>query len=121
MVTACPCALGLATPTAVLVGTGLGARRGMLIRGGDILEAASQVDTVVFDKTGTLTLGKPQVTGVLALDPASMPSEQVLHLAAKVEASTTHPVAQAIVLAARHFFLLQQSCPHRRVHLCNLK
>jgi len=60
-----------------------------------------QVDTVVFDKTGTLTLGKPQVTHVLALDPAAMPSEKVLQLAAAVEASTTHPVALAVVRAAR--------------------
>ena len=60
-----------------------------------------QVDTVVFDKTGTLTLGKPQVTHVLALDPAAMPSEKVLQLAAAVEASTTHPVALAVVRASR--------------------
>ncbi|GFR41528.1 hypothetical protein Agub_g2224 [Astrephomene gubernaculifera] len=70
LVTACPCALGLATPTAVLVGSGAGARRGLLIRGGDVLESVSRVDTVVLDKTGTLTVGRPQVTHVHALLPA---------------------------------------------------
>ncbi|KAG2497846.1 hypothetical protein HYH03_004113 [Edaphochlamys debaryana] len=122
LVTACPCALGLATPTAVLVGTGAGARRGLLIRGGDILEATSHVDTVVFDKTGTLTLGRPQVTHVhallsadaLASGPSSAASSSgdaggpgcgvaadlVLQLAAAAERRTTHPVALALVRAA---------------------
>ncbi|PNH07920.1 Copper-transporting ATPase PAA1, chloroplastic, partial [Tetrabaena socialis] len=105
LVTACPCALGLATPTAVLVGTSAGARRGLLIRGGDILEAASHVDTVVFDKTGTLTVGKPQVTHVHSLLPAealggAAGADAVLQLAAAAERRTTHPVAQALVRAA---------------------
>ncbi|EFJ44901.1 hypothetical protein VOLCADRAFT_64450 [Volvox carteri f. nagariensis] len=112
LVTACPCALGLATPTAVLVGTSAGARRGLLIRGGDILEAASHVDTVVLDKTGTLTVGKPQVTHVHSLLPlesltgpgggggGSSAADAVLQLAAAAERRTTHPVAQALVRAA---------------------
>ncbi|KAG2440429.1 hypothetical protein HYH02_010314 [Chlamydomonas schloesseri] len=104
LVTACPCALGLATPTAVLVGTGAGARRGLLIRGGDILEATSHVDTVVFDKTGTLTVGKPQVTHVHSLMPADadthLGADALLQLAAAVERRTTHPVALALVRAA---------------------
>lgn len=100
LVTACPCALGLATPTAVLVGTGAGATRGLLIRGGDVVEAMSQVDTVVFDKTGTLTAGKPQVTRVVSLVPDQLPEPQLLALAAAVEQSATHPVAQALVRAA---------------------
>ncbi|KAG1663221.1 hypothetical protein FOA52_011314 [Chlamydomonas sp. UWO 241] len=100
LVTACPCALGLATPTAVLVGTSAGARRGLLIRGGDILEAASAVNTVVFDKTGTLTAGRPDVTAVTTLEEGGVPAAELLCLAAAVEAATTHPVATAIVAAA---------------------
>lgn len=101
LVTACPCALGLATPTAVLVGTGAGARKGLLIRGGDILEEASKVDVVVFDKTGTLTAGQPVVTQVLSLAPEAVSGPQeLLQLAAAAERSTTHPVAHAIVKAA---------------------
>eukprot|EP00198_Chlamydomonas_reinhardtii_P013234 XP_001702571.1 heavy metal transporting ATPase [Chlamydomonas reinhardtii] len=105
LVTACPCALGLATPTAVLVGTGAGARRGLLIRGGDILEATSHVDTVVFDKTGTLTVGKPQVTHVHSIVPHAdadthLGADALLQLAAAVERRTTHPVALALVRAA---------------------
>ncbi|KXZ56167.1 hypothetical protein GPECTOR_1g143 [Gonium pectorale] len=110
LVSACPCALGLATPTAVLVGTGAGARRGLLIRGGDVLEAASHVDTVVLDKTGTLTVGKPQVTHVHSLlppealaGPAAAPAavasasaaDLLLQLAAAAERRTSHPVAGA--------------------------
>ncbi|KAA6429153.1 MAG: p-type ATPase superfamily, partial [Trebouxia sp. A1-2] len=100
LVVACPCALGLAAPTAVLVGTSSGARRGLLIRGGDVLEAASQVDTVVFDKTGTLTRGRPCLQQVLPTPGSSLSAAQLLAYAAAVERCTSHPVAQAIVQAA---------------------
>jgi P-type Cu2+ transporter len=94
MVVACPCALGLATPTAILVGTGIGAESGLLIKGGDILEAVHQLDTVVFDKTGTLTQGKPQVTDILSVD--TILSTELLRLAAAAESVTNHPLAVAI-------------------------
>lgn len=76
LVVACPCALGLATPTAVLVASSVGAKRGLLIRGGDVLEALSRVDTVVLDKTGTLTRGRMSLAGVRALPEASMTEDQ---------------------------------------------
>jgi P-type Cu2+ transporter len=94
MVVACPCALGLATPTAILVGTGIGAESGLLIKGGDVLEAVHQLDTVVFDKTGTLTQGKPQVTDILT--PDALLSNELLQLAAAAESVTNHPLAMAI-------------------------
>ncbi|WP_373540231.1 heavy metal translocating P-type ATPase [Chamaesiphon sp.] len=94
MVVACPCALGLATPTAILVGTGIGAESGLLIKGGDVLEAVHQLDTVVFDKTGTLTQGKPQVTDIFTTDAIS--SRELLQLAAAAESVTNHPLAVAI-------------------------
>ena len=94
MVVACPCALGLATPTAILVGTGIGAEAGLLIKGGDVLEAVHRLDTVVFDKTGTLTEGKPQVTDILTADQVS--SNELLQLAAAAESVTNHPLAVAI-------------------------
>jgi P-type Cu2+ transporter len=94
MVVACPCALGLATPTAILVGTGIGADRGLLIKGGDVLEAAHQLNTVVFDKTGTLTEGKPQVTDLLAAE--TITASELLQLAAAAESVTNHPLAAAI-------------------------
>jgi Cu2+-exporting ATPase len=100
LVVACPCALGLATPTAILVGTGLGAERGLLIRGGDVLEKTHRLQTVVFDKTGTLTQGDPHLTDCLALDPSLDPA-RLLQLAATVESGTCHPLAQAILGAAR--------------------
>lgn len=94
LVVACPCALGLAAPTAVLVGTSAGARMGLLVRGGDILEAASHIDTVVFDKTGTLTAGKPRVRAVAVTTGTS--EAHVLSLAAALERRANHPIAAAI-------------------------
>lgn len=91
LVIACPCALGLATPTAVMVGTGLGARHGILIKGGDILEQAHNIKHVVFDKTGTITIGKPVVTDVIELSKGSF------EIAASIEKGSEHPLAQAIV------------------------
>ena len=98
LVVACPCALGLATPTAVLVGTAAGARRGLLIRGGDALEAAAAVDTVVFDKTGTLTVGAPAVTRVAPAPGFAIAA--VLAAAAALERCSPHPIARAVVAAA---------------------
>lgn len=97
MVVACPCALGLATPTAILVGTAIGAERGLLIKGGDVLEKVHQLDTIVFDKTGTLTTGNPTVTDCLPIDE----SYSLLELAAAVESGTYHPLAKAIQQAAQ--------------------
>jgi Cu2+-exporting ATPase len=95
LVVACPCALGLATPTAVLVGTSAASRRGLLIRGGDVLEGLAKVDTVVFDKTGTLTEGAPAVAHIAA---AGGPEKcELLRLAAGLEERSTHPLARAIV------------------------
>jgi Cu+-exporting ATPase len=100
LVIACPCALGLATPAAVAVGTGRAATLGMLIRGGAALEAASRVDTVLLDKTGTLTTGRPTLTEV-AVVPSGPSEAEVLTLAAAVEQSSEHPLARAIVAGAR--------------------
>jgi len=98
MIIACPCAMGLATPTAILVGTGRGAERGILIRGGEILERAGQITTVVLDKTGTITTGRPEVTDVV---PAAGTNErELLAIAASVERASEHPLAQAVVRAA---------------------
>ncbi len=99
IVIACPCALGLATPTAIMVGTGLGARRGILIKNGDALERGKKIKTVVFDKTGTLTEGKPKVTDILP--QAGVSAGEVLAYAASIEALSEHPLAQAVVSAAK--------------------
>lgn len=98
MVVACPCALGLATPTAILVGTAMGAERGLLIKGGDILERVHELDTIVFDKTGTLTTGKPTVTDCIIFNtsPHSHSKASLVQLAAAVEKGTSHPLAEAI-------------------------
>jgi P-type Cu2+ transporter len=97
MVVACPCALGLATPTAILVGTALGAERGLLIKGGDVLERVHKLDTIVFDKTGTLTSGNPTVTDCLLMAGRETDNPQsLIQLAAAVESGTYHPLAKAI-------------------------
>jgi len=98
LVIACPCALGLATPTAIIVGTGKGAEHGILIRNGEALERAHQINTVLLDKTGTLTRGGPMVTDVVAA-PFSSP-EEVLRLAASAEHSSEHPLGEAVVKVA---------------------
>lgn len=100
LVIACPCALGLATPTAILVGTGEGARHGILIKNGEALEHAYKIDMVVFDKTGTLTEGKPNVTDVVVCGK-SLTVEDILALAGGLEENSEHPLAAAIVHAAR--------------------
>jgi Cu+-exporting ATPase len=101
LVIACPCSLGLATPTAIMVGTGLGARRGILIKNGEALERGKKIDVVVFDKTGTLTEGRPRVTDVFACKAQQKNSDEILALAASLECLSEHPVAQAVVQAAR--------------------
>ncbi|HCW31919.1 MAG: heavy metal translocating P-type ATPase, Cu2+-exporting ATPase [Candidatus Peregrinibacteria bacterium GW2011_GWF2_39_17] len=95
IVIACPCALGLATPTAIMVGTGKGAEYGVLIKGGEPLEAACKIKTIVFDKTGTLTKGHPEVTDVISL--GTQDEEDIVALAASLEKLSEHPLAEAIV------------------------
>ncbi|CDP09757.1 unnamed protein product [Coffea canephora] len=101
MVIACPCALGLATPTAVMVGTGVGASQGVLIKGGQALESAHKVECIVFDKTGTLTIGKPMVVETRLLK--SMALRQFYEMVAAVEVNSEHPLAKAIVEYAKKF------------------
>jgi Cu+-exporting ATPase len=98
LIIACPCAMGLATPTAIMVGIGRGAELGILVKGGEELELAARIDTVIFDKTGTITNGKPRVTRVLS--SAGFTEDQVLHLAAAVERWSEHPIARSIVSRA---------------------
>ena len=99
VVIACPCALGVATPAALLVGTSVGAQCGVLIKGGESLERAAKVDTVVFDKTGTLTAGRPSVTDVTPV--AGLTEDELLRLAASAEMGSEHPLGEAIVDEAR--------------------
>ncbi|MGH7498067.1 MAG: copper-translocating P-type ATPase, partial [Gemmatimonadales bacterium] len=100
LIIACPCAMGLAVPTAVMVSTGRGAELGMLIKGGEALERSESVDVVVFDKTGTLTEGHPAVVSVILAPGAALDEARVLSLAAAVERLSEHPLADAIVAAA---------------------
>ena len=98
LVIACPCALGLATPTAIMVGTGKGAENGILIKSGEALEMAYKIDTVIFDKTGTITEGKPKVTDIITNEIAE---EEFLQIVASVESASEHPLAEAIVKEAK--------------------
>ena len=97
LVIACPCALGLATPTAIMVGTGKGAENGILIKGGEPLEQACKITTVVFDKTGTLTEGKPSLTDIF---PYNIDENELIRLAASGEAASGHPLSEAVVSCA---------------------
>ncbi len=99
VIIACPCALGIATPAALLVGTGKGAENGILIKGGDSLEEAHKVNTIIFDKTGTLTKGQPSVTDIVRIGKLS--EKEILRYAGAVEKGSEHPLAQAVVNAAR--------------------
>ncbi len=99
LIIACPCALGLATPTAIMVGTGLGAQSGILIKGGEALERAHQLSFIVFDKTGTLTKGEPAVTDIIPA--AGFDEREVLALAGALEKTSEHPLAQAILQRAK--------------------
>lgn len=98
LIIACPCALGLATPTAIIVGTGLGASQGILIRNGESLEIAQKITTILFDKTGTITEGKPVVLEIL---PNDISEEEILRVSASLESKSEHPLATAIVDTAR--------------------
>ena len=97
---ACPCAMGLATPTAIMVGTGKGAELGVLFRQGSALETLARIDTVIMDKTGTLTLGRPEMTEFIALGAAGVGADEILALVAAAEAKSEHPIAEAIRRAA---------------------
>lgn len=101
LVIACPCALGLATPTAIMVGTGIGAQHGILIKSGEALEIAHKVDTVVFDKTGTITEGKPRLTDLKPSQASDLSEQELLALAAGIEQLSEHPLGEAILAAAR--------------------
>jgi len=98
LVIACPCALGLATPTAIMVGTGKGAEYGILIKGGEALESTHKINTIIFDKTGTITEGKPEVTDVLTIGDIS--KQRLLQIAASSEKGSEHPLGEAIVRGA---------------------
>src|SRR5690606_16291043 len=95
LVVACPCALGLATPTAIMVGTGLGAERGILIKNAEVLERTRALGAVVLDKTGTLTEGRPQVTSIVSV--GEMAEDELLRIAASAESGSEHPLSRAVV------------------------
>jgi Cu+-exporting ATPase len=111
LVISCPCALGLATPVAIMVGTGRGAQFGILFKSAEALETTHLVKTVVLDKTGTITEGKPQVTDVIPIDP-SFTERDLLSLAASIEQRSEHPLASAILIEAEHRNLLKSDPEH---------
>lgn len=100
LVIACPCALGLATPVAILVGTGEGAKKGILIKNGEALEKAKHIDAVMFDKTGTLTEGKPEIVKILPNPAYTFSEEKILKVAARVAINSSHPLSQAVIKSA---------------------
>src|SRR5215203_563689 len=99
LIIACPCAMGLATPTSIMVGTGKGAESGILVKGGEALEGAHKLDTVVLDKTGTLTRGEPELTDIVVAN--GIPEEEFLRLVASAETGSEHPLGEAIVRGAK--------------------
>ena len=101
LVIACPCALGLATPTALMVGSGMGAENGVLIRKGEAIQVMKDINAIVFDKTGTITKGKPELTDIVLASNSKIEKEKVLKIAASVESASEHPLASAIVKAAK--------------------
>jgi len=101
IIIACPCALGIATPAALMMGSGKGAENGILFKGGEYLEMARNVKTVVFDKTGTLTKGKPSVTDIVDLTNGALGDAELLRLAAIVESGSEHPLSQAVIIKAK--------------------
>jgi P-type Cu+ transporter len=101
LVIACPCALGLATPTAIMVGTGKGAKKGILIKGGDALESAHKIKNVILDKTGTITKGKPEVTDIIAFSNKT-DNKKILIVASSIENKSEHPLAESIVNKAKN-------------------
>lgn len=108
LVIACPCALGLATPTAIMVGTGKGAENGILFKSGEHLEKAHEMDTIVFDKTGTITKGEPEVTDIIPL--GEMNRDELIKIAAAVEKASEHPLGQAIVRKAEEeLFMIKEA------------
>lgn len=107
IVIACPCALGLATPTAIMVGTGKGAEHGVLIKGGEPLEAACKIKAIVFDKTGTLTLGAPEVTDIVSI--GNYDEDEVIALSAGLEKTSEHPLAEAIIKYAQEEAVMFES------------
>jgi Cu+-exporting ATPase len=101
MIIACPCALGLATPTAIMVGTGKGAELGILIKGGETLEQVCKLDTILFDKTGTLTEGKPEVNDVILDSQSELSADRLLTYAASLERGSEHPLGKAVICEAK--------------------
>lgn len=119
LVIACPCALGLATPTAIMVGTGKGAENGILIKSGESLETAHKIQTIVFDKTGTITNGKPKVTDILV---NNISEEKILKFAASAEKNSEHPLGEAIVKdAIERGFTLYESKNFKAIPGCGLE
>jgi Cu+-exporting ATPase len=104
LIIACPCALGLATPAAIVVGAGKGAENGILIKAGEYLERTQKIDTIVFDKTGTLTKGEPSVTDIISLKPSKFNDQEILRFAAIAEKHSEHPISSAIIRRARDEF-----------------